>query len=60
MVPVKRTGRYMSPMQLVPIIRNEVPWNAVKALKMKKAARFGLRAVPRENPRNRRALEKEI
>jgi hypothetical protein len=47
-------------MQLVPIIRNEVPWNAVKALKMKKAARFGLRAVPRENPRNRRALEKEI
>jgi hypothetical protein len=50
----------MSPIQLVPIIRNEVPWNAVKALKTKKAARFGLRAVPIENPKKRRALKKDI
>jgi hypothetical protein len=40
-------------MQLAPTIRKLVPWKAVKIRKTKKAARFGDRAVPMENPRKR-------
>ena len=35
-------------MTALPMTRNAVPWNAVKILKTKKAARFGASAVPIE------------
>lgn len=44
----RSVGRYMSPMQAAPIVRNEVPWTAVRIRKMKKAGRLGASAVPIE------------
>lgn len=42
----RSVGLYMSPITLEPMIKNEVPWNAVKILKMKNAAKLGDSAVP--------------
>lgn len=55
----RSVGLYMSPMTLDPITRKAVPWKAVKILKMKKAARFGARAVPTEKTKNNAALTTE-
>jgi hypothetical protein len=46
----------MSPMQLEPRIRNDVPWKAVRMRKMKNDARLGASAVPIENAKKRLAL----
>lgn len=59
-VEINDTGLYISPKQLAPTMRNDVPWNAVKMRKMKKAARLGLSAVPKEHPKKRTALVKLI
>jgi hypothetical protein len=39
-----------------PMTRKAVPWNAVRILKTKKAARLGLSAVPMLNAVNNAAL----
>lgn len=49
----------MSPMTALPVTRNAVPWNAVKILKTKNAARFGDNAVPMLNAVNSIALPTE-
>jgi len=43
-------------MTLEPIIRNDVPWNAVRMRKMKNAAKFGASALPILNAVNKIAL----
>ena len=50
----------MSPMQDAPMLRNDVPWNAVKIRKTKYDARFGESAVPREQPQKRAAVTTQI
>jgi len=40
-------------MTLEPMIKSDVPSNAVNIRKIKKAARFGARAVPPQNPKKR-------
>lgn len=47
----------MSLMQAAPTIRKEVPSKAVRMRKMKKAARLGERAVPREQTAKRKAVD---
>jgi hypothetical protein len=46
-------------MTALPMIRNAVPWKAVKILKTKKDAKFGARAVPILKPVNSAALPTE-
>jgi hypothetical protein len=46
-------------MTALPMTKNAVPWNAVRILKTKKAARFGARAVPIEKAVNSVALATE-
>lgn len=41
-------------------MRKAVPWKAVRMRKTKKAARFGLAAVPMEHPRNKIALVRHV
>ena len=50
----------MSPMQLAPIVKKEVPSNAVRIRKMKYAGRLGESAVPREQPRKSVAVTRHI
>lgn len=57
MAVARSVGRYMSPMTAAPTIRNAVPSKAVSMRKMKKDARFGERAVPREKQPKRKAQE---
>lgn len=57
MAVARSVGRYMSPMTAAPTIKNAVPSKAVSMRKMKKEARFGERAVPREKQPKRKAQE---
>lgn len=49
----------MSPITADPMTKKAVPWNAVRILKTKKAARFGAKAVPMEKAVNSAALATE-
>jgi hypothetical protein len=42
------------------MVRKEVPSKAVRMRNMKKAGRLGDNAVPREQPRNRKAVMRHI
>lgn len=59
MAVARSVGRYMSPMTAAPTIRKAVPSKAVSMRKMKKEARLGERAVPREKTPKRQAQEME-
>lgn len=59
MAVARSVGRYMSPMTAAPTIRKAVPSKAVSMRKIKKDARLGERAVPREKQPNRKAQEME-
>jgi hypothetical protein len=50
----------MSPIQDAPIVRKDVPSNAVRIRKMKYDGRFGDNAVPREHPKKRKAVIRQI
>jgi hypothetical protein len=60
MAVARSVGLYISPIQDAPIVRKDVPSNAVRIRNMKKAARLGDRAVPREQPKNRKAVMMHI
>jgi hypothetical protein len=60
MAVARSVGRYMSPIQLAPMVKKDVPSKAVKMRKMKYAARFGESPVPREQPRNSAAVTRHI
>jgi len=49
----RSVGRYTSPRQLEPTTKNAVPKKPVRLLNIKKAARVGASAVPREKAVNR-------
>jgi formiminotetrahydrofolate cyclodeaminase len=49
----------MSPITAAPMIRKDVPSKAVRMRKMKKAGRFGARAVPMEQQVKRKAVMME-
>jgi hypothetical protein len=53
------TGLYISPMTALPMIRNAVPWKAVKIRNTKKDAKFGAKAVPMLKAVKRVALATE-
>lgn len=59
MAVARCVGGYKSPMTAAPTVRNAVPSKAVSMRKMKKEARFGDKAVPRENKPNRKPHEME-
>jgi len=50
----------MSPTQEAPTVKNEVPSNAVRMRKTKKAGRFGANAVPMEQAVKRNAETRHI
>jgi hypothetical protein len=53
-------GEYMSPRHELPMIKNDVPWKAVRIRNTKKAGRFGARAVPMLKAKNKAAEETQI
>jgi hypothetical protein len=56
----RSVGLYISPIHDAPTIRKDVPSRAVRMRKTKKAARFGLRAVPSEQAKKRTELQMQI
>lgn len=56
----RSVGLYMSPIQDAPMVKKDVPSKAVRTRNTKKAERLGDRAVPIEQPRNRKAVVRHI
>jgi hypothetical protein len=60
MAVARSVGLYISPIQDAPMLRKEVPSNAVRIRKTKYEVKLGDKAVPREQPRNKRAVMRQI